>query len=192
MSYELTMHRYRPEFVTINDILREFVQDKHIDNKKLNMFDNVIKWSHEDQINVLNTTHLSFKNQSVLFGAFRNIEISIKVMKDKLENAMRRHENPSTAELAIDLMPNLLKIGPIIDNFLTEKTVRNVNELSTSSRTLYKKAGDHGFSKDSDTQLEEAGITELEVTSFVNIFRENISSELGIEEEIEPEKEEPS
>lgn len=184
MSYELGMHRYRPEFVKINNTLRGFVDDEHIDNKKLNMFDNLIKWSLEDQIKVINNAYLSVKEQMILFGAFTEIENSVKVLKGKLKQALRNHENPATAGLALDLMPSLIEMGPLIDTYVNNRKIGNSDRLHELTRNLYKKAKVLGFNKSPSSQLNEVGVTKRELTGFINNFRKNINSELNIEEEV--------
>ena len=183
--YESEMHRYRPEFVKINDALREFVDVEFIDNKKLDMFDNVIKWSLEDQISVINNAYLSIKEQMILFGAFSEIEKSVKVVKEKLKNALRSHENPATAASALSLMPRLIEIGPLIDFYVNRRKIRNFDRLHELTRNLYKNAKVLGFSKDPSSQLNEVGVTRKELTEFMDSFRLNINSELNIGEEID-------
>jgi hypothetical protein len=52
---------------------------------------------------------------------------------------------------------------------------------------LYKKAKSFGFSEDQQTQLKEAGITEKQTEAFILQFDNNLTQELGIEEEAKPE-----
>lgn len=184
VGHGLVMRRYRPEFVRINNTLRGFIDAEHIDKKKLNMFDNLIKWSLEDQIKVINNAYLSTKEEMILFGAFTEIENSVKVIKEKLGKAGRNHENPTTAGLALDLMPSLIEMGPLIDTYVNRRKIGDSGRLHELTRNLYKKSRELGFGKDPSSRLSEVGVTKKELTGFVNSFRKNINSELNIEEEV--------
>ena len=174
---ESEVSKYRPEFITIRNTVSDFVETKHIDPEKLNVFDNVLKWTVEDKFEVLNNAYLTIKEQMILFGAFTEIEKTIKVLKEKLEMAIQRHENPTTAVQVLDLMPSLIEIGPLVDVFINTKKISNFDSLHMLTRKLYKDARASGFSKDTSSQIDDIGISNEEVNSVVTSFIEVLSLE---------------
>jgi hypothetical protein len=180
------MKSYELELTSIQEMLRGFVRTKTIDIKKLSIMDALIKKSEQDQFVILNSS-FPFEIQSSMFGAIRNINTAIRGMKARLVTASERHENPTTAEQALDIIENLSNVASFIDPFASEKKiVAESDEIARVSRTLYRKAKSFGFSEDLETQLKEAGITEKEVKSFIKKFDNNVSQELDIDEEVKP------
>jgi hypothetical protein len=178
------MHSYRESTLNIQKMLRAFARAKSIDATQLPMMDALIKQSDEDQIRVLNS-HLPFNIQRIMFGAIRNINTTLKTMKEKLMTASSRGENPTTAEQALELMEYLSNVANYVDPFMRKGIIiEDPNEIAKVSRLLYRKAKSFGFSEDEQRQLKEAGITEEELESFVNNFGKKISKELDIEEEV--------
>ena len=178
------MQSYKVELATIQRMLEEFVESGKIDAGKLSLLDKIIKWSEEDQFRVLNKSYLSLNAQRSFFGAIRNVNVSLKSMKERLKGAADIHENPKIAELALELMPSFFNLAPFIDSFNSgEVSAKKAENVSKFSRILYKKAKSFGFSQDTITQLREAGITESQVKSFVDNFSKNVALELEIEEE---------
>jgi C4-type Zn-finger protein len=165
-------------------MLRAFAKAKTIDVTQLSKMDALIKQSDEDQIRVLNS-HLSLQIQRIMFGAIRNINTTLKTMKEKLMIASSRGENPTTAEEALELIEYLSDVAKYVDPFMRKGIIiLDPNEMFKLSRMLYRKAKSFGFSEDEQRQLREAGITEEEVESFVNNFDKNACQELDIEEEV--------
>jgi hypothetical protein len=167
-------------------MLSVFAKTKTIDISQLSKMDALIKQSERDQIRALSRS-LPLDVQRAMFGAIRNIHISIKTMKEKLKTASLRHENPTTAEQALELMESLSNVADYIDPFTNEgRIIAESDEIAKFSRILYRKAKSFGFSEGQQTQLKEAGITKEQVESFVSRFDDNVSQELGIEEEVKP------
>ena len=178
------MLAYKDEIAAIRSLLEGFVKSGKIDPNKLSLMDNIINRSEEDQFRVLNKSYLPLDTQRSFFGAIRNMNISLKSIKERLKGAAAIHENPTTAQLALELIPSFLNLAPYIDSFNNgEISAKEVENVSKFSRILYKKARSFGFYQDAISQLKEAGITESQVKSFVDNFRKNIALELEIEEE---------
>jgi hypothetical protein len=165
-------------------MLSVFAKTKNIDASQLSKMDLMIKQSERDQIRVLNKP-LPLTTQRIMFGAFRNINTSVKVMKEKLKTASLKHENPTTAERALELMDILSTLTYYVDPFVNRGEIAvNPDEIAKASRMLYRKARSFGFSENRETQLREAGVTEGQEKSFINDFENNVSQQLGIEEEV--------
>ena len=179
------MHSYKQEIIRIQGMLKEFVNSGRIEPNKLDVMDNIIRRSEEDQIKILNNSYIPLYAQRSFFGAIRNVNISMKSMKERLAHASSQHENPTTAEQALELIPSFLNLAPHIDSLLSENIFPTlVGNVFKFSRLLYKKAAAFGFSQDAVSQLKEAGVTESQIESFIDAFSKNISLELEIEEEV--------
>jgi len=178
------MPTYRQELISIRDMLKVFVERGKIDTDQLTLMDELIKRSAQDQFKVLNNAYLSLDAQRSYFGAIRNINVSMSCIKAKLEDASARHENPTTAELALELLPSFFNLVPYIDEFLDEAKATKAENVSRFSRILYRKAKLFGFSKDMISQLNEAGVTKTQIKNFIDKFNQNVASELDIEEEV--------
>lgn len=179
---------YRREFIKIQEMLQGFVESGEIDATKLSLMDSIIKWSEEDQIKTLNDSYLPLEAQRSFFGAIRNVNISMKSMRKKLESAPVKHENPTTAELALELMPSFFNLAPHIDSLIARDIhairKRRLRNVSRFSRILYRKAKSSGFSQDTISQLKEAGVTKSQIESFIDDLNRNVALELDIEEEV--------
>lgn len=180
----IRMRKYDQQFLGIQAMLHGFCQKGIIDTKHLNPIDNLIKWSEEDQVKVLNDASLSLDQQLSVFGAIRNINVSMRSMKERLELAAEKQENPTTAELALELMPSFRTLAPDIDAFLHGEKDIDFGYVAKFSRILYKKANSLGFSKDTVSQLKEAKITQSQVKNFMENLKKNLAVELDIEEEV--------
>lgn len=179
------MHSYKKEISSIENVLNRFVSSGKIDTEKLGKLDNAIKWSDEDQIRVLNNSYLSLFEQRLFFGAIRNMNTSLKRMKERLAEASRLKENPTTAELALELMPSFLNLVPYVDNLINNNRYPRENEIIIKfSRLLYKKATMLGFSQDVASQLKDAQVEDSQIESFIDRFSKNVALELDIEEEV--------
>jgi hypothetical protein len=180
------MASYSSELASVQEMLRGFVRTKQIEITQLSKINELIKKSTRDQFRILNSS-LPFDEQQTMFGAVRNINTAVKGIKAKLTIASEKHENPTTAEQALDLMDNLHAVANFIDNFARgELKVIEIDEIAKVSRILYRKAKSYGFCEDEQVQLKEAGVTKEQIRSFVNSFDSNVSQELGIEEDIPP------
>jgi hypothetical protein len=178
------MYSYKKEIDSIQQMLNSFLETKLINTQHLSKMDAIIKRSDLDQIKTLNSVS-SLSTQRVIFGAIRNINTSLKGMKEKLRTAALRHENPTTAEQAIELMDSLSNVALCIDVFNTgEIHADEIDNIAKLSRILYKKAKAFGFSEDTHTQLKEACVNEAIVKIFVNSFDDNLTAELDLQEEV--------
>lgn len=179
------MYSYQRELIPIQKMLKRFIETKVIDTSHLSKMDSLIKQSEVDQIRALNRS-IPLNTQRIMFGALRNMNTSLKCMKEKLKTAASSHENPTTAEQALELMESLRNVALCVDPFVNENViVTNMENVEKLSRILYRKAKAFGFSEDVVTQLKQAGITESDVKSFISSFDNNLAQELGIEEEVQ-------
>jgi len=177
------MYSYKQELNRIQEMLNNFVKTKVIDVKQLTKLDSLIKQSEQDQIRTLNSS-LPLDIQRIMFGAVRNMNTSLKGIKERLRSASLRHENPTTAQQALEMMEILSNVAYSIDAYTNERRITDVKDIEKLSRILYRKAKSFGFSEDQQTQLTEAGITASQVESFIDHFGNNLSQELDIEEEV--------
>jgi hypothetical protein len=177
------MYTYKQDINQIQEMLSAFLKCKIIDITQLSKMDPIIKKSEEDQFKTLNCS-LPLDVQRTIFGAVRNINITVKSMKEKLKTAALRHENPTTAEKAFEVMESLNNLASCISAYENGSRNGNLNEIDVFSRILYRKAKAFGFSEDMHTQLKEAGITGSQIESFIDRFDNNLAQELDIEEEV--------
>jgi len=177
------MNWYTETFGNVSELLSSFISSSHIDASKLGIFDEVIEKSREDQMIVINHSYLSIGHQRVLFSALYNISQSMDVMKKRMVYAHKISENPSTAELSLELIPHLENVSTYIDQYLNDNKIPDEDKLFTFSRNLYKKSKKLGFTKDASSQLKEVGITVSEIESFSDSFTENVYNEIEIDEE---------
>lgn len=186
------MTAYTVAFVSIENLLNQFIQSVSIDSSKLSLFDTLIQNSSEDEIRILNNSYIPLYEQRALFGAFRNIKISTKMMKKRLEDAIKRHENPTIAEIALELMPLYQTLSRYLDDFIDRQEIFEIDKIDLFSRNLYKKSIQLGFYQDSSSQLKEMRISSKIVDEFVEGFSENINKELELVEEIDTADESPN
>jgi hypothetical protein len=185
------MYTYKQDISQIQEMLSAFLKNKYIDTAQLKKTDPIIKKSEEDQFKILNCS-LPLDVQRTIFGAVRNINITVKSMKQKLKTAAARHENPTTAEKAFEVMESLNNLVSCISSYENGSRNGNLNEIDDYSRILYRKAKAFGFSEDMNTQLKEAGVTGPQIESFIDRFDNNLAQELDIEEEVHSNSEDSS
>lgn len=183
------MLRYSDEFDKIENLFSGFIDTKKIDESKLQYLDSIIKQSNTDQLHILNNAYLSLEEQTTIFGALRNISQTTLLMKERLISASKIGENPTTAEIAFDLIPFIQNVSIYIDDFFDNKEIYNLEKLEIFSRNLYKKAKKLGFSKDISSQIQEEGLTEPQISGFIEKFSEKVINELDLGEEIGTEDE---
>jgi hypothetical protein len=178
------MESYNHDLTIIQGMLRSFVRTKTIDVRQLSKMDALIKASQQSQIKVLNSA-LPLDIQRIVFGAVRNIYTTVQGMKNRLKDAAARHENPTVAEQAMDVMESLFNVVSCVDSYLKGgKVLTDAEEIDKMSRVLYKKAMSYNFCVNQQEQLRKAGITKEQVASFINSFDSSLSRELEIEEEV--------
>jgi hypothetical protein len=179
------MSSYKKELASIEEALRQFLANRIIDTKQLSIFDTLIKQSAQDQIRILNSS-FPLDVQRTMFGAIRNINTSVVAMKERLMKAAEVHENPTTAEEAMDVMKALSDVIRCVDPYLTTgRVIADLQDIDKLSRKLYRKAQALRFSQGQERQLKDAGITEKQVKLFMNKFHSSLAHELGIEEEVQ-------
>lgn len=125
---EIKMKNYVEGFESIREMLRDFLRHG-VDPSKLDPMDQVIESSEMDQVRILNS-YLSLAKQRVLFGATKNIQNIIRVMKQKLKIAHITHENPTTIELSLEILENLSNLAPHLDDFLIGDKANDVNTIN--------------------------------------------------------------
>lgn len=177
----LVMFSYIEEVSKINNLLNEFVKSRKIEIDKLNSMDNLISFSKENQINTLNSGYLTLKEEIVLFGVMTNIKNTLESMKERLKVASERHENPTTAELALEIMPSFDNLEPFINDFVNNRYLHDIERLDDFSRILHRKAHKLGFSKDIKSQFKEADVTVGDVQEFMTKLKNNIEIELDVQ-----------
>jgi hypothetical protein len=165
-------------------MLNGFVEAHQIDVTKLNIFDIIIERSRSDQFRILNNAYLSLDDQRTLFGAFRNISEISGIMKSQLKEAHAIGENPTTAELALEIMPSFITLSQYLDDVLAKKEIYDPDKIFLFSRNLYKKSKQLGFFKNTFSQLKEIKLSKIEVKQFFNKFNEKITTELELQEEV--------
>ena len=175
------MHRYVESFENIQKMLIDFLRHG-IDFNKLDPVDQVIESSEIDQVKILNS-YRSLKEQRTLFGAMRNINNIVGVMKEKIKIACETHENPTTLELSLEMIKHLSNLAPYIDEFMTNGKKEEIDRINELSRILYRKANYLGFYQDIETQFKEANISKEEVKDFVEKLNEDIELVVGTEDE---------
>lgn len=166
------MYSYVEGFEKIRKTLVDFLRNG-INVSKLDPLDHMIETSQVDQIKILNS-YRPLVDQRALFGATRNINNVVGVMKEKIKVARETHENPTTLELSLELIEDLSNLAPYIDSFITNNKTTELDRVNELSRILYKKAKYLGFCQDAETQLKNAEITEDEVKAFIEQLSENI------------------
>lgn len=171
------METYTREIAGIRKVIAAFVDTGSIDVGKLKVMNRIIRMTREGQVKVLNMPTLSLEQQRILFSAIRSINTVIEVMKQRLKTALEREENPTTAELSLEIMVSVSNLGNYIDRFLKNRELK-INKMFEFSRILLKKAKKYGFFKDIKTQLDEIGITSEDVKTFVERLNKNIESEI--------------
>jgi len=177
---------YAKMIYNVQTILLDFKQKGIIDSTKLGPLDELIHSSKTDQLRILNISKLSIDQQRSLFGAVRNIYSASKVMKTKLVTASERHENPTTADLSLEMIQSLSSLATYVDVYMTRGWVDSTDRMNEFSRIVYKKAKYLGFSEDIATQFREVNITSNEVKTFVEQLNQNIDLETDADEDVGP------
>jgi len=180
------MDGYAKGVEKVQRTLCDFKQKGTIDGAKLDPLDQLIRSSETDQLRILNTPRLSLDQQRAMFGAMRNICNTTKMMKRKLMAASQRHENPTTADLSLEMIQSLLNLAPYVDAYVIRGRVDDVKIINEFSRILHKKAKYLGFSEDVATQLKEINITTSEVRNFIERLNQNIDHETDTDEDAGP------
>jgi len=178
------MIEYTSTFGLLENMVNCFIRTASIDQSQLTLFDGIIEKSNEDSFRVLNNSYISLNEQRTLFGAFRNINLSLKIMKNRLKYAYKLNENPITAENALEIMPLYLNLSKYLDDYLDTNEINELEKICLFSRNLYKKAHQLGFYQDSSSQLREIGVSTKLVDEFIDEFTAKISEELELDEEI--------
>lgn len=175
-TWGIKIKQYASTFGDLEVILIGFCEHHRIDVSKLGLIDSIIESAQTHQFELLDNSH-DLDTQMVMFSGFRNIENTGIMLKEKLETASDRCENPTTAELALDLMPHLISLSNYLDKFVQTGRA-DVDKVRQFTRNLYKKSKALGFSRDVMIQLKEAGITTEEIRSFVESLNNNLDLEL--------------
>jgi len=170
------MFSYVEGFESIQKMLRDFLENG-IDISKLDPLDRVIESAKIDQIKILNS-YQPLLVQRAFFGATRNINNVVEVMKERIKIAREIHENPKTLELSLEIVEQLSAIAPYIDDFVNKDRIKEIERVNELSRILYRKASYLGFYRDIESQLKDARITNDEVKAFVEKLSENIGLEV--------------
>ena len=165
------MDSYVRNLAGIERMLNFFLA-KGIDTSKLRDIERIVMASKIDQFKILNSP-LSLDKQRALFGATRNLTNTLQVMEYRLETARQTHENPTTIELSLELIPHLSSVGSYVDDFTLNKHVQDLRRINEASRILHRKASELGFSQDIETQLKEAEISEEEAATFIRSLNKN-------------------
>jgi len=172
---------YLKHSANIRNMLIDFLQHG-IDVGKLTVIDDPIESSDIDQIRILNS-YRSLVEQRTFFGAIRNINNTLRAMKQRIRTAGETHENPRTLELSLEIVEHISNIAPYIDEFMANGETDTLDTIDELSRILYKKANYLGFYQDIETQLRDAKITKTEVKTFLRELNENVELEMEMADE---------
>ena len=175
------MFSYGSELSRITNVLNTFVSNRKIETDRLDSMDTLISFSNEIQVKTLNLGSLTLEEEITIFDATTNIKNTLESMKAKLQIAFEKHENPTTAELALEVMPSLRNLEPFINDFVNTSNVRDIDRLNEFSRILHKKAHKLGFYKDVEDQFQEVDIKPEDVQEFIEQLKDNIEIELDIQ-----------
>jgi hypothetical protein len=105
-------------------------------------------------------------------------------MKSRLRKSHIIGENPTTAELALEIMPSFITLSQYLDDVLAKREIYNSDKIFLFSINLYKKSKQLGFFKNTTSQLKEIKLSKVEVEQFFNKFNEKITTELELQEEV--------
>jgi hypothetical protein len=180
------MRTYTQEFQYIQQVLERSVKQRHIDFSKLRLLDVLIKRSEADEIQALKDDTLPLDYRRHIFNAFMDVNEVLKGMNLRLRVATKTHENPTTAERALELMPHFFAVSSSLDSFLSKSRSLDVEHLSNCSWRLYKTASALEFSRDVASQLKDAHVTPSQIQTFLKTLGKNIMQELEIEAEEGP------
>jgi len=180
------MSGYARKIEEIQAILYDFIQKRTIDSTRLGPLDELVRSSEADQLRILNTSRLSLDEQRSIFGAVRNTYSAVKMMKARLMTAAQRHENPTVADLSLEMIQSLSNLAPYIDEYVVQGRTGDMKTMVEFSRILHKKAKHLGFCEDVATQLKEINIAPDEIKTFVERLNENIELETGTDEDVGP------
>jgi len=166
----------------IETTLERFSKSGKIDVTELKAFDELATAAYEAQLKILNRS-ISVDEQRSLFGAVRNIRQIAKTMKESLLTASQRHENPETADRALEVCENLSAVAKIIDGYFVSGRPPDGTTLNTVSRNAYKKAKRYGFSEDTETQLKALNIGSDEIAAFTKKISKNLEEATDADDE---------
>lgn len=172
----------------VSNMLNSFVKSKRIVAEEMTVIDALINTSFKDQVAVLNDNLLTIENQRILFGAMRNIRNTTLNMKESLKTAGIKKENPTTAEVCLEIIPYIRTLGQALDDFVSNFkriAIKHRNELlgkiKEFSRILRKKAIQFDFSH-RVIEKQELNVDESEMKKFIDEFNNELKLNIGIDE----------
>jgi hypothetical protein len=164
-------------------VLHQFTKSGVIDKSKLGAFNELAQTAYADELRILNSPRLTLDDQRSLFGAVRNVHVAAKSMRDRLSTASQRHENPVTANQALEVCESLFNLSPYIDGYLKSGKVPERRTINDISRMLYKKAKRYGFSEDAATQFKALNIGSDDIQNFTKKLEEKIQAEVDADDD---------
>lgn len=172
------MYDYVSYINNLNIMLNSFISKGKIENKeaeeKLSKFVEVLKIN---QFDVLCKT-LAEEDQDIIFNALRNLRIIINEIKNQLKIAFERHENPTTAERCLVLMPFIQNLSKNIKNFEINKNGHLISTISMDTRILRKKAKEYNLLTSIENEIKEANLPAEEIKNFCESLNQRIELEM--------------
>jgi len=172
------MYNYTPFISNLNAMLNSFISNKKIETKeveeKLNKFVDVLK---ADQFDLL-CKPLSESDQDVIFGALRNLRVIMTEIKNQLKVAFERHENPTTAERCLVLMPFIQNLSEKVKHYEASRTDHLISDIQTDTKNLRKKAKDYHLLASIEDELKDITLPAEDIKSFCEQLNQNIELEM--------------
>lgn len=167
---------YSTQANSITDLLNSFVRAKKIDPKQSDKtVTKYIKFLKEKQFEILNSS-ISEEIQSVVFNAMRNLIVIVDDIQNELRLAFERHENPTTAEKCLQIMPFILNLSNDLDRFGKMENRKIMELLHKDTRLLRRKGRDLSFLRSIEQEMEGIDLTKKEIEEIVDKYNSNLES----------------
>lgn len=159
----------------MENTLKSFIKKKTIESNKIRVLDKLISDCKNEEVKILSNSLISLNEQRTIFGGIRNIIEITDVMKDHLISAHSKGENPTTAELCLEIMPIMKNVLSeyreyVKSNFNKEK----VNKILILSDELRRTARRKGFKRDFSKELDSIGLSDKTKIQFMEEFKDNL------------------
>jgi hypothetical protein len=172
------MYDYTPYINNLNTTLKSFISEGKIKAKeseeKLNSFIEILKASQFDVL----SKPLEEETQDIIFNALRNLRIIIIEMRNQLMTAFKIHENPTTAERCLVLIPFIQNLSKNIRDFKINKNDYLITTISIDTRNLRKKAKEYNLLTSIENEIKEANLPAEEIKDFCESLNQKIEIEM--------------
>lgn len=165
----------------IKDLLVSFTETRKIDSRKSDQtIIAYIGFLTKKQFEVLNSP-IPEDMQSVVFNALRNLIVIMKDMQNELKLAFERHENPTTAEKCLQIMPFISDLSNDLDQFVKLRNGKIIDSVYKNTRILRRKARNFSFLKSIEQEMEGINLTKKEIEDVINKYNSNLEAFLLID-----------